>query len=40
MRTHLTTEELYEAYADDVYRYLLFLLRNKEAAEDLTQDTL
>lgn len=39
MRTHLTTEELYEAYADDVYRYLLFLLRNKEAAEDLTQDT-
>ncbi|MBM7706821.1 RNA polymerase sigma-70 factor (ECF subfamily) [Chryseomicrobium aureum] len=39
MRNSIDLLDLYESYSDDVYRYLLFLLRNKEVAEDLTHDT-
>ena len=31
--------ELYNAYADDVYRYILSLCRNKHIAEDITSET-
>lgn len=30
---------LYNAYADDVYRYVLSLCRNKHVAEDITSET-
>lgn len=39
MQTNTTILDLYETYADDVYRYILFLLRDENLAEDLTQDT-
>lgn len=39
MQTNTTILKLYETYADDVYRYILFLLRDENLAEDLTQDT-
>lgn len=39
MQNNTTILNLYETYADDVYRYILFLLRDKNLAEDLTQDT-
>ena len=32
-------EELYNAYADDVYRYTLSLCGNKHIAEDITSET-
>lgn len=32
-------KELYETHADIVYRYIFLLVRNKEVAEDLTQET-
>ncbi|WP_026569451.1 MULTISPECIES: sigma-70 family RNA polymerase sigma factor [Sediminibacillus] len=32
-------QELYELYIHDVYRYLLSLCKDKNLAEDLTQDT-
>lgn len=32
-------EEIYEQHAELVYRYIFLLVRNKEIAEDLTQDT-
>ncbi|AQQ53268.1 RNA polymerase sigma factor [Planococcus lenghuensis] len=31
-------EQLYREHSDAVYRYLFLLVRNKETAEDLTQD--
>lgn len=39
MKSQITIEEIYENYVDDVYRYNLFLVREKELAEDLTQET-
>ena len=32
-------DELYNAYADDVYRYAFSLCRNKHIAEDITSET-
>lgn len=32
-------ERLYREHSDAVYRYVFLLIRNKETAEDLTQDT-
>lgn len=32
-------EEIYEHHAELVYRYIFLLVRNKEVAEDLTQET-
>ena len=32
-------DELYNAHADDVYRYVLSLCRNKHIAEDITSET-
>lgn len=32
-------EDVYQQYANTVYRYLLYLTKNKELAEDLTQET-
>lgn len=31
--------EIYDEYANKVYRYLLALTRNEQIAEELTQDT-
>jgi RNA polymerase sigma-70 factor, ECF subfamily len=35
----LEIQQLYKLYIHDVYRYLLSLCKDKELAEDLTQDT-
>lgn len=32
-------DDIYEKYADFVYRYIFLLVQNKEIAEDLTQET-
>lgn len=39
MKNNLDIEDIYEQHADNVYHYILFLVRNKEIAEDLTQET-
>lgn len=39
MENNRDIEEIYEHYADHVYHYIFFLVRNKEVAEDLTQET-
>jgi RNA polymerase sigma-70 factor, ECF subfamily len=35
----LTFQELYEAHADDVYRFALSLARDRHQAEDITSET-
>jgi RNA polymerase sigma-70 factor, ECF subfamily len=35
----LTFEEMYETYAADVYRFVLFLSGHRDEAEDITSDT-
>ncbi|MBN8192963.1 sigma-70 family RNA polymerase sigma factor [Bacillus sp. NTK074B] len=32
-------EEIYHTYADEVFRYLMVLCRNRDVAEELTQET-
>ena len=32
-------DDIYEKYADFVYRYIFLLVHKKEIAEDLTQET-
>ena len=32
-------EQLYREHSDSVYRYIFFLIRHRECAEDLTQET-
>lgn len=38
MQRKMELQEIYELHSEQVYRYIFFLLREKELAEDLTQD--
>ncbi|WP_052131391.1 RNA polymerase sigma factor [Planococcus sp. CAU13] len=38
MQGKMEFQEIYENHSEQVYRYIYFLLREKELAEDLTQD--
>ncbi|WP_422124511.1 RNA polymerase sigma factor [Planococcus sp. X10-3] len=38
MQRKMEFQEVYEAYSEQVYRYIFYLLRDKELSEDLTQD--
>ncbi|WP_420805996.1 RNA polymerase sigma factor [Bacillus kwashiorkori] len=39
MLRQLSFADIYEQYSDKVYSYIFLLVRNKETAEDLTQET-
>lgn len=39
MELEKAIDDIYEKYADFVYRYIFLLVHNKEIAEDLTQET-